>query len=286
MFKYPKSHIKIKAVHFLFVVVIFLVACNKTTVEFPFERNLTVEAFIEEGKQAKVYLTYNFPIDQVVDSIALLKSIETKAKVSISVDGMEEILILRRENSRYPMLYYETDKIIGSEDKIFNLNIRAEGKDYYSKTYIPEPFLIEQFEFIPHVSNLENHRDLYITVENPEPEKINYFNILINNPKESKNYQFTNRGLFTNETASDSGLSIFVAYPDSFIDDHYMVGDTLLIKLQSITKLEYDFWKSINGDNTQLIKLKGIDEEIPSNVEHAFGFFGGRNVSSYRIVVD
>lgn len=277
---------KIYTLHFIFVVSIILVSCNKTTLEFPFEKNLTVEAFIEDGKQAKVYLTYNFPIDELVDSIALLKSIETKAKVIINVGGQEEILILKRNNSRYPMLYYQSDKIIGSENNNFKLNIRAEGKDYHSETSIPKKFQIKQFEFIDNASSSMKNRDLFITVENPLPEDISYFNILINNPKESKDYQFTNRGLFTNETASDTSFSIFVDYPSNYIDNHFIVGDTILIKLQSITKIEYDFWKSINGDNTQLIKLKGIDEEIPSNVDNAFGFFGGRNVCSYKIVVE
>ena len=136
-----------------------------------------------------------------------------------------------------------------------------------------------------HPSNVLTNRDLFITIENPLPEAVSYFNVLINNPKDSKDFAFTNRGLFTNETASDTSLSIFVDYPSNYLDDHFIVGDTIYFKLQSITKIEYEFWKRINGDNTQLIKLKGIDEEIPSNVDNAFGFFGGRNVCSYKIIV-
>ena len=269
---------------FLFVLFIYT-SCNKTNIEFPYEKNLTVESFIEEGKQARVYLTYNFAIDELIDSAALIHSIETKAKVTLSYGGIKEILILKRNNSHYPMLYYQSNNIIGAGNTNYNLDIITDKADYHSNTYMPENFKITSFIFDSLSTNNVNKRDLYITIENPSPGTISYFNLFIKDPSQSDKYKSTNRGLFTNSTATDSEFMVYVNYPATDSKDDFGKGDSIYLQLKSITQNEYEFWKSINGDATNVVDLKGVDEETPSNVENAFGFFGGRNVSSYRIIV-
>jgi len=269
----------------LVIALLLLASCNKTDIDFPYQKNLTVESFIEEGKQARVYLTYNFPIDELVDSIALTNSIETKAKVTLSYNGIDEILILKRDNSHYPMLYYQSNMIIGTANTDYNLDIIADKEDYHSNTYMPENFRISSFIFENLSGNDVNKRDLYITIDNPNPNQIAYFNLLIKDSSQSAKYKFTNRGLFTNSTAVDSEFLIFVPYPETESKSSFVKGDSIYIQLQSITQNEYEFWKSIYGDATNVVDIKGVDESTPSNVENAFGFFGGRSVSTYQIVI-
>jgi len=254
-------------------------------IDFPFEKNLTIEAFIEEGKQARVYLTYNFPIDETVDSAALINNIETKAKVILSHNGIDEILILKRDNSRYPMLYYQSNTIIGTENTSYNLEVISNNKNYYAQSTMPNKHAITEFIFDSLSVKNENERDLYVTIENFTPNQTSYFNILIKDPTQSNKFTSTNRGLFTNSTATENDFTAYVNYPTTDNKSSFIIGDTIYLQLQSITKNEYEFWKSINGDITHLVDIKGIDEEISSNVENAFGFFGARNVLSYTIII-
>jgi hypothetical protein len=271
---------------FIFLIIILAASCNKSDIELSYAKGLTVEAFIDNDKQARVYLTKSFPIDGTIDSVALMRNIESHAKVTVSNGEISEILSLKRDDSRYPMLYYRSNKLVGKAGDIFTLQIDLGGKSYFSNTEVPENSIINNFEFISVPNQVPDIiRELTISVDNTKPEVKKYFKLLIKNEKIESKYSFASPAIFTNETTTQNEFDVFVKYPESY-DYDFIKGEEFFIKLQRITKQEYDFWKSIKGDETRLLNMKSFSEEIPSNIDDAFGYWGGQNTSSYRVVVD
>ncbi len=271
---------------YIFILIIISVSCNDFQIDSSYEESLTVEAYIENGKQARVYLTKSLPIEGVIDSIALIKNIESHAKVIISNGDITEVLSLKRDDEHYPMLYYKSNNLKGEVGRNYTLQIDLSGKSYFSETTVPSKSLINSIIFNPVEGDLtDSLRELNIIVDNAIPSMVKYFKLLIKRDSIYPKYIFPEPPIFTNENTDNTEINIFVKYNYDGDDYRYILGEVVYIKLQRITKEEYVFWKSIKGDKTRLLNMKTFSEEIPSNIDGAFGYWGGQNTSSYRVVV-
>jgi len=269
-----------------FLIIISSVSCNDFQIDSSHEELLTVEAYIDEGKSARVYLTKSLPIEGIIDSITLLKNIETHAKVILSNGNTTEILSLKRDDKHYPILYYQSNKLKGEVGGNYTLQIDLSGKSYFSETNVPSKSVITRFIFNQVEGDLtDSLRELNITISNINPTIVKYFKLLIKRDSIHPKYIFADPPIFTNENTDKTEINVFVKYNYDDDDYQYVLGEDIYIKLQRITKEESAFWKSIKGDKTRLLNMKAFSEEIPSNIDGAFGYWGGHNTSSYKITV-
>lgn len=251
---------------------------------------ITVEAQIEEGKFATVYLTNSLPFQGRIDSVEVSKSIERKAKVELSDGESSEILTLKRDASRFPFFFYRSNSIKGELAKNYKLTISIRGKEFVSETTIPAKTKILDISFSDWVEDgvgNPNFKDINLLIDNTI-EKNTYFKILIKNLEEDK-FVPANPFLLNTENIKANQFSLKINYIDRDEDnDNKRInkirsGGFVDLKLVSITKEQFDFWKSIKGDITTPIN-SSFSSSVASNISNgAFGYWSGEYVRIFRL---
>ncbi len=265
-----------------FLILLVLVACNEFEVPLNNTKGLTVEAYIEAGKTPKVYLTSPIPISGA-EEIDLAKAIEGNAKVEISDGTVTEIAIFDADNSRYPNRYYRFLDIKGKVGGVYTLTITLEDVVYEGVTTIPVAPVINEVSYIEKVTHEGELGGRNIKIDFKKTMENQYCKIFIKRRSEEK-YAKASPFLVNNLFSGGAG---YTAYIDYMIEDalgrkvtnlHY--GEEYSILVQTITEEEYNFWKSLLGDATTLVKLPSFSLEVPTNISNgAFGFWGGYSSS-------
>lgn len=267
-----------------------IISCEKVSNDTLDTNSLTVEAQIKEGRVAEVYLTNAISFESTIDSLSILEAIESKAKVVLSSGEDSEVLTLKRNDNRFPFAYYEGNEIKGEVGKEYALTVSIRGEVFTSTSSIPEKPRILDVDFMDAVNeNDPNEKvvDLKLTVENNR--EIKYFKILAKNVNENK---FSNAKplIFSSETLSATeSFPVFISYSkeiDGKFVNQVKPGESYEISLIAISKEQFDFWKSIKGDQTSIQDNASLSINTPSNISNgAFGYWSGENVTTIRVDV-
>ncbi|WP_308991642.1 DUF4249 family protein [Mariniflexile litorale] len=275
---------------FIFLLII-LSSCIDNEIDASFSDQLTVEGAIMENRFAEIYLTNSLPFDGIIDSLEVAKSIETKAKVELSNGEVTEILTLKREDSKFPFLFYRSNIIKGELGKQYDLSITIRDKVFTSKTTLPEKLEVLEIDFLKSIKdgvNQPDHRDIKLTINN-NVKSVRYFKVLIKNEKEAK-FSFAKPFIFNTENFSTDTFPLIVTYveikKDGERENKLKVNEVIELQLIAITKEQFDFWKSIKGDESTFIGNSSFSNEIISNVSNgAFGYWSGENVVFKKFII-
>jgi hypothetical protein len=245
---------------------------------------IVVDGWIENGKQAKVFLTTNTPYFTTIDSSSLRNLVLSQAKVTISDGDNSEVLILRKDARYFPPYYYAGNTIYGDTGKIYTLIAEYGGKSIVSQTTIPSRVMIDTTFF-----------EL-----NTGEDSLGFLRISFTDPGEVKNYYRIFTMLLGEE---DKFISSFIIAindqyfngnqisftlrrpPESFLStaevDYFTLGDTILIKLCAMDQQSFDFWSSyqdevINATNPFAASLNDVKTNILGD---GLGIWGGYGVS-------
>lgn len=253
---------------------------------------LTIEGVIEQGKFANINLTNSIPISGVIDSLEVALSIESKAKVVLSDGDITEILTLKRDNSSFPFLYYQSNIIKGEVGKAYSLSVQIRNKEFLSHTNIPEETNVLNLEFSDWIEDgvvYEDYKDIKLTIENKKAEDISYYKILIKNENEDK-FQPARPFILSTENISVDSFPLLISYikfdDDGAKNNQLKVGEVFELKLVAITKEQFEFWKSIEGDATSILDNSSFTLDVKSNISNgAFGYWSGENVESFKFKI-
>ena len=277
-----------------YTLILFLVflSCVATEMDVLSSDKLTVEGSITENNFAEIYLTNSLPFAGIIDSLEVAKSMETKAKVELSNGDVSEILTLKREDSRFPFLYYRSNLIKGEAGKTYDLSINIRNKTFTSKTIIPEKPEVLKVEFLESIKGGipdPDYRDIKLIINNETPTA-RYFKLLIKNQNEDI-FEFARPFIFNTENIFTNIFPVVVTYID-FDDDtgerinKLRVGETIELKLVAISKAQFEFWKSIKGDESTFIENSSFTNEVASNIDNgAFGYWSGENTLLLKFVI-
>ncbi len=272
---------------------IILFSCADTETNDSSVDTLTVEGQIREGRFAEIRLTNSLPFRGVIDSIEVAKSIESKAKVVLSNGQDSEILTLKRDDSSFPFLYYRSNSIKGEIDKTYNLSVSIRGKEFISETTIPEASKVLNVEFLEWIEDgviNPDFRDIKLTIDNKTFED-RYFKILVKKESE-ENFELARPFIFSTENIITETFPVVVSYirlsdVDGKKENQIMVGDVVELKLVAITKEQFDFWKSVNGDETTPLENSSFTNKIITNISNgAFGYWSGESLNHLKFDVD
>ncbi len=278
-----------KKTFFLIPIILIIISCSKELNDVSSDDNLTVEAKINEGDYAEIFLTNALTFNSKIDSLAILNSIESKAKVTLSDGETSEVLSLKRNDSRFPFVFYGSNRIKGSIEKNYKLSISIRDKEFTSNTSIPSKPSILSAEIIETDDEkeiTEKFLSIKLTIDNTE-NTTRYFKILIKNTKET-NFKSAEPFIFNSETlSSNDSFPLFVSYPKKIngeVKNQIKKGASFELSLVSITREQFDFWKAIKGDQTNTIEENSFSINIPSNISNdAFGYWSGENTTTIRV---
>ena len=243
---------KILQLFLLFFIGIFIISCTK---ELKIDgvnttKQLVVEGFIEPNQYPIVYLTRSSPYFQKVDSASMLSLIASEAKVSVSSKSDTEVLTLRYDKKRFPPYYYEGTSILGKVGEKYRLIISLNGKEYTAEATLKNPVNVTE---IATVSPTADHEQRFLTLRflDPANEK-NYYRVYTKRIGKDDDFipcylsTFNDFGFDGKEYTYQIVRSISPIKP-SDNGKYFVEGDVVLIKLCSISKEEFDYWKNIEA---------------------------------------
>lgn len=245
---------------------------------------LTVQGELRENEFAEILLTNSLAFEGVIDSVKVAKSIESKAKVTLSDGEISEVLTLKRDDSRFPFLFYRSNLIKGNLNKTYDLLITIREKEFLSTTQIPEKPVIKKMDFLEAKKDgvlTPEVKDIRLEIEN-NLDRINYYKLLIKNENEEK-FEPASPFIFNTENIKTTTFPLIINYntfENGTRESLLRIGQVFELQLIAITKDQFDFWKSITGDETDIIENSAFSNDVITNISGgAFGYWSGENMN-------
>ena len=245
---------------------------------------IVVDGWIEQGRQAKVFLTTNSPYFTSIDSTSIRELVLSRAKVTLSDGENSEVLILRRDMSYFPPFYYQGNEIVGEMGKSYTLTAEYGGKSAEAVTTIPGKVAIDTAYF----ELLE------------ESDSLGVVKLLFTDPMEEKNYYriFTQRKGVDDRFIPTVLMAINDQYfagqqvnytlsrpPVSFLSsegiEYFETGDTILVKLCTMDEGSFGFWSSyqeevMNAANPFASSMNNLETNVEGD---GLGVWSGYGVT-------
>ncbi|WP_067144962.1 DUF4249 family protein [Pseudotamlana agarivorans] len=273
------------------LLLIVLSSCTGDNIDVLASDQLTVEGEIKDNSFAEIRLTNSIAFAGVIDSLEIAKSIESKARVELFDGEVSEVLTLKRDDFNFPFLYYRSNIIKGEKGRVYNLSISIRGKEFNSKTQVPEKPEVVNIDFLESVKDgvvQPDYRDVKLTIKN-DIKSVQYFKILVRNENEAK-FSYAKPFIFNTENIATNQFPVIVTYVEIQDDgerkNKFKVDEVIELQLVGITKEQFDFWKSIKGDESTLIDNSSFTNEVISNISNgAFGYWSGENVDNLKFKI-
>lgn len=255
-----------------------------------YENKLVVDGWIEHNNYPVVVLTKSASYFSTIDSASLRGLVATKAKVTVSDGEREEVLTLKKNNLFYPPYIYQGTEIKGEAGKIYQLTIEADGKKYESYTSIPPATEIDSLWF----TIKEGTDSLRLLqgrfTDNGATE--DYYRVFTR--RHGRDNKFVPVYLsaigdqfFNGESFTFSLLRGSESLSDTKDDVYFRKGDTVMVKLCTIDRTHFDFWRTLERElYVTGNPFSSSGNEIKSNISGgALGIWGGYNPVIYQLVI-
>ena len=250
---------------------------------------IVVDGWIEQGRQAKVFLTTNAPYFTSIDSASIRELVLSRAKVTLSDGVNSEVLILRKDMSYFPPFYYQGNIITGETGKSYRLTAEYGGKTAEAVTTIPAEVAIDTAFFEP----LEQNDSLGVVklLFTDPPDEKNYYRIFTQ--RKGVDDRFVPSVLMAINDRYFSGQQVTYTMsrpPASLISsegsENFETGDTILVKLCTMDGASFDFWSSyqeevMNAANPFASSMNNLVTNIEGD---GLGVWSGYGVTVYTVI--
>jgi Domain of unknown function (DUF4249) len=280
---------------------LFLFSCEKK-VDFTLKEQpdkLVVEATIENGQPPIVILTKSVGYFSRISADILNQSFVHSAEVYVTNGTLTHKLkeYSRSLGNRVTFYYYSIDSsslatsFVGELNHQYSLRIVSEGKEYTSTTTVPN--LNKRIDSVwwkkPPVPTSDSSKVIVMIRATDPPGYGDYV----------RYYTKTNRGPYyppLNSTFDDFFIdgTTYELQVDKGVDrnldinfdsNYFRRGDTVALKLSSIDKATYDFWRTIEFSYSSVGDPFSTPTKVLSNIKgDALGYFGGY-ASQYRTLI-
>lgn len=267
--------------------VLLLVACDGDVTP-PESQQIVVEGWIEEGGHPVVILSFTIPISEDYTSTDSIDQYLIRwGRVSVS-DGENSVLLSGKYDKGYfPPYIYTSTSMIGQAGKTYT--VRADYRDFHAtaQTTIPKSVPIDRLYSIP-VGNSDTLRTVHCVFRHEDDEQ--YFKLFTRSEMSSQQYLSSSLGILDASTLSNpADVPVYrgmkVTNQEEY-DSHYVVGDTVIVKLCTLDKQSYNFWKDW-GDAEEFSSnpLFNVMNNPRSNIQGGVGYWCGYGCSQKVIIV-
>lgn len=278
-----------------------LSGCEKA-VDFKLEQTmpkLVVEASIENGQPAVVYLSKSLGFFSRIDPATLSNSFVHNADVFVSngilTHKLKEYTI--PVGGGYNLYYYSNDPsspatlFTGELRKQYSLRILTEGKEYTAVTTIPDTTKRidsvfwkpapagnppEKVVFMGRFYDRPGFGDYvrYFTKRNSEPFYPGLASVYDDQVIDGSSY----------EVQVEKGVNRNADIPDGYA--FFNRGDTVTLKVSGIDKATYDFWRTMEFTYISVGNPFSTPTKVISNIlGGGLGYFGGYAVQYRSLVI-
>jgi hypothetical protein len=254
-----------------------------------YEPKLVIDGAIESGGFPTVVLSKSASYFMNIDSSNIRDLFMSTAKVTVSNGVDSEVLTLKRDNTAFPPYRYVGTNLKGESGKTYTLTVEADGERYTSTTTIPDPPTLDKlwFELSPGMDSLG-----YVYAGFTDPaEETNYYRIFTQRLQKDTRFipvylSATGDQYFNGQQFTFTILRGPENYLDIIDDLYFKKGDSVRIKLCSMDKAHFDFWRTVERElYVTGNPFSSSGNKIISNIEgeKALGVWGGYGVSFYAI---
>ncbi|MEY4585762.1 MAG: hypothetical protein RIT05_180 [Bacteroidota bacterium] len=286
---------------FLLLISHFFLSCERE-ITFQLEQpspKLVVEAFIENGEPPFVFLTSSLAYYATVSLPILNESLVKDAEVSIEFSGTR--YPLRGHTARGPAsllgYFYTVDSVAqqpalrGALRGSYKLTIRWKGETYTAATTIPDTTrtIDSIFWKWPPPGNPPGKVAVYVRAKDRPGlgDYIRYFTKQNNGP-----FLPGFNSVFDDQIIDGTTYEVQVergVIRTGELEEGYALfnrGDTVQLKLCTIDKATYDFWRTTEFNFASVGNPFSSPTRVLSNLSNgALGYFGGYAVQYRRLLI-
>ena len=271
----------------LLFLVAFLCSCNGD-IEPPASQQIVVEGWIEEGGHPVVILSFTIPLDEEYTSLDSIDQYLIRwGRVSVS-DGENTVVLSGKYDKGYfPPYIYTSTSIMGQAGKTYTL--RADYKNYHAtaQTTIPKSVPIDRVYSVP-VGISDTLRTVH-AVFRPEGGE-QYFKLFTRSEMNDQQYLSSSLGILDAATLSNpADVPVYRGMKvtnQEHYDSHYVVGDTVIVKLCTLDRQSYDYWKDWgDAEEFSANPLFNVMRNPRSNIQGGVGYWCGYGKSQKVIIV-
>ncbi len=293
-------------IYILISVFILNISCSRDiAIDIPqVDTKLVVEGHIEQGQVGYVHITKNAPYFSDFDSTDLSRYIVQDAVVTLTDGSYIDTLHFVIDLNNYPYfpLVYKGTNLYGEVGKTYTLTVTEGNRTVTATTTIPHPVPLDSAWFKGEAARGDTLGFLWGHLTDPAAEQ-NFYRYMTKRLSHHadgsiKDPDFTTSfvSVFDDKVVNGLGFdydidrgrhpTTMATAPEDTNEERgfFKRGDTVVYKLCSIDKGQYDFWRTFelsagsNGDPFATPVL------IQSNVIGGFGIFGGYG-ASYDTVI-
>lgn len=274
------------SIYTLFFILVFT-ACNENLEMEPYQHQIVVDGWIENGGQPIVALTISSSFFADIDSISIRDYIITGAKVTLS-DGFDtEIMTLTKNPKYFPPYVYKAVQMRGVVGRTYNLKVEYAGRVVTAQTTIPKPPQVDSVWFS--MVKPETNDGVLIVKMNDPADEANYYRFFTF--IEDSNAFFIPT-FFPNVAdvefnGQEVELPVYQGNEYVYVQKdniYFKSGTDVVLKVTSIDDKSYRFWTSyqaeiLNAGNP----FASSNARIESNVTGGLGIWCGYAVRSYKV---
>lgn len=279
--------------------ILFLLVCLANTSffscqkELEFEKpkasqDLIIDGWIEQDRYARVFLTKSAAYFDQIDSAKMVNLVVRFAKVTISDGQNTEVLTLKRDTAYFPPYYYQSTDIKGEIGKKYKLTVELSGKTYSSSTTITDPVNIENVSFSPAEGSLDKG---FLKIQYQDPLGSNYYRLYTQRIGKDQDFNPVyfptyHDGIFDGKKMTIQLVRGAKSNTEAEKNLFYEKGDSVMIKLTTIDKESYNFWRVADSRiYTSSNPFAISTNELIGNVENGLGIWSGYGTSYFLFVV-
>lgn len=269
------------------LLLVLLVACDGDITP-PESQQIVVEGWIEEGGHPVVILSFTIPIKEDYTSTDSIDQYLIRwGRVSVS-DGENSVVLSGKYDKGYfPPYIYTSTSMIGQAGKTYTIRADYRGFHASAQTTIPKSVPIDRLYSVP-VGNSDTLRTVHCVFRHEEGER--YFKLFTRSDMNDQQYLSSSLGILDASTLNNpADVPVFrgmkVTNQEDY-DSHYVVGDTVIVKLCTLDEQSYHYWKDW-GDSEEFSAnpLFNVMNNPRSNIQGGVGYWCGYGRSQQVIVV-
>ncbi|TAJ12250.1 DUF4249 domain-containing protein [Marinilabiliaceae bacterium JC017] len=273
---------------YMTIVLIFL-ACQPELDIDPeaYQQKIVVDGWIENDLNAHVNLTYSSPYTGATDSAALRKLVISTAKVTLFDGTNTEVLILRRDETLFPPVFYQSHTIKGEIGKTYELTVYLHGDTITASTTIPEPPEMTKLWLEP---DAEADTMGVLKVDFTDPiETVDFYRFETKERSSEEGFRPVWLPNYSDKTFNGEQVLLTLykgkdnplASKQEFL---FHLNKPLTVKVSRIDEGAFEFWDSyedevLNGKNP----FASSNRSVKHNVEGALGIWCGYGAYYYLV---
>ncbi|MCQ2158247.1 MAG: DUF4249 domain-containing protein [Bacteroidales bacterium] len=263
-----------------------LSACSNGFLASDNVAELVVEGWIESGHAPVVLVSSTLPVSSTPQPVSdISKHILRYAEVYIDHNGQREYLTARLTDRFTVTNYFTSPTLRGVPGDTYLLHVKWQNFEASAVCTIPEPVAIDTVFF---EKALDDTSFVAKMVFHNNPGVGTLYQSFSRVGSESNAYRAVNFTTMDGSAIDDIVVETFMRPLKNIgADDVYFhPGDTLALKLATIERPMYDFWKEYANYSNSSGSILGAPKNVKGNVSGAIGYWAGYGIDIKELICE